>query len=542
LIVEVTHYALVAGAAFWIAGLAAAFSWASRRQAPAARSLFRVMVAVAVWSAGAAVELTVTGVDAKVRWSVVEYLGTLSAPVFWVLFALDFARRGEALPGWGRPALWAMPVATWLLAATNDSHQLVWRGFHPSDVGFNLMAYERGPWFWIGVVGYSWLCLVAGTLIVLHSAFRSARAYRRGAVTVLVAVAIPWIANGLYIFGPKPWRGLDPTPLSLAAMGLVCVYAIVREHLLDLVPAAREIAVDRMSDGIVVCDADRRVVEANGAAARLLALPEMRPGAPLAALCARWPPLIEAAERGGPARLELEVGGDPPRTLEAELSPVPEPGGRGGGQLLVLRDVTERLRSERDQRETNRRLAAQLEQIEALQSSLLEQATRDALTGLFNRRYLDETMVREFARAERTREPLSVVLLDLDRFKDLNDASGHAAGDEVLRELGLLLRAHTRRADIACRYGGEEFLIAMPSMGVALALERAEELRAAFATVRFGGAATGLTCTLSAGVACFPEHALTLDGLLASADLALYAAKADGRNCVRLAAFDVTRA
>src|SRR5690606_32826077 len=156
--------------------------------------------------------------------------------------------------------------------------------------------------------------------------------------------------------------------------------------------------------------------------------------------------------------------------------------------------------SERDQRETNRRLAAQLEQIEALQSSLLEQATRDALTGLFNRRYLDETMVREFARAERTREPLSVVLLDLDRFKDLNDASGHAAGDEVLRELGLLLRAHTRRADIACRYGGEEFLIAMPNMGVALALERAEELRAAFATVRFGGAATGLTCTLSAGV------------------------------------------
>ena len=538
---EVSVYALIAGAAFWIASLAAAFAWARRRQALAARSLFLVMVAVAVWSFGAAVELTVRSVDAKVRWSLVEYLGTLSAPVLWVAFALDFARRGHWWTRGRRVAVWTMPVVTWLLAATNDRHRMIWLDFHPSELGHNLLVYERGPFFWVGVVGYSWLCLVAGTLIVLHAAFRSPRAQLRQAVTVLVAVAIPWIANASYLFGSAPVHGLDPTPLSLAAMGLVCVYAIVREHLLDLVPAAREIAIDRMPDGVVVCDAQGRVVEANPAAARLLGIPPPEPGVAVSTAFARWPALVEAAERRGPERFEIEIPGDPGRTLEADLTPVPDPGGKLSGQLLVLHDVTARHRSERDQRDANRQLASQIERIESLQASLVEQAMRDALTGLYNRRYLDETLAREFSRAERMGESIAVVLCDLDHFKALNDTYGHPAGDEVLRELGLLLRAHTRRADIACRYGGEEFLVAMPNMGIEHAMERAEELRAAFAAVRFGGAAEGLACTLSAGVASFPEHAQTLDGLLASADLALYAAKAAGRNCVRVAQHEVSR-
>ncbi len=539
---EVSAFALMAAAAFWIASMGAALAWARRRQAPGARSLFHLLLAVAIWSLGAAIELTAVGVDAKLRWSLFEYLGTLSAPVLWFVFALDFARRSAWLTRARALALAVVPVATWLLAATNDRHRWIWLGFHPSADGPNLLVFERGPWFWIGVVGYSYLCLIAGTLVVLHAAFRMPRTVRRQAFTLLVAVGIPWLANASYIFGYHPVHGLDPTPLSMAAMGLVCAYAILRQGLLDLLPRAREIAIDRMPDGVVVFDAEGRLVDANPAAHRLLGVGEFETGAALSKLLARWPELVRASAGDAPARLAVSVEGDPPRALEADLAPVVDPGGRRGGHLLVVRDVTERERAAREQRETNVQLAANLARIESLQSSLVEQAMRDALTGLYNRRYLDETLAREFSRAERMGEPLAVVLLDLDHFKALNDTSGHAAGDEVLRELGLLLRAHTRRADIACRYGGEEFLIAMPNIDVAHATERAEELRAAFAAVRFGGAAEGLSCTLSAGVASFPEHAQTLDGLLASADLALYAAKAGGRNCVRVAAHEVTRA
>jgi diguanylate cyclase (GGDEF)-like protein len=198
----------------------------------------------------------------------------------------------------------------------------------------------------------------------------------------------------------------------------------------------------------------------------------------------------------------------------------------------VLRDVTDRYRAESELRDANQRLAAQLADIAALEASVREQAMRDSLTGLYNRRYLDETLPRELARAERSNEPLAVVLVDLDRFKGLNDRHGHAAGDEVLRELGRLLRANTRKSDITCRYGGEEFLIVMPATDIATAVERASHLRGAFERTSFRKAAAGVTCTLSAGVAVFPEHATTHDGLLAAADLALYAAKAAGRDRV----------
>ena len=151
-------------------------------------------------------------------------------------------------------------------------------------------------------------------------------------------------------------------------------------------------------------------------------------------------------------------------------------------------------------------------------------AASDGLTGVANRRTFDEALAREVARAERTGEPLSVVLLDVDHFKRINDTHGHQAGDDVLRHVGAALRAGARQADLPARYGGEEFAVILPGATAEEGLRAAERLRAAMAR----GAPVAFTA--SAGVASLPRSATTGADLVAAADQALYAAKAGGRD------------
>ncbi|HET7730954.1 MAG TPA: sensor domain-containing diguanylate cyclase [Usitatibacter sp.] len=162
---------------------------------------------------------------------------------------------------------------------------------------------------------------------------------------------------------------------------------------------------------------------------------------------------------------------------------------------------------------------------------------RDPLTGLYNRRYLDETMPREVARAKRAGQDVGVIALDIDHFKRLNDSHGHDMGDNVLRRMGELLRTATRAGDIACRMGGEEFAVILPGASPEATLHRAEAIRKAFHALRFDyeGREVG-PFTLSAGVSSVPTASLDWAHGLRQADRALYAAKEGGRNRVVVAA------
>ena len=194
-----------------------------------------------------------------------------------------------------------------------------------------------------------------------------------------------------------------------------------------------------------------------------------------------------------------------------------------GNRLLLVSlvlDITERTRTERA--------------VQVLQEELREQAVHDALTGLYNRHFLEESFGRELLLAERTRHPVSVIMSDLDHFKEVNDRDGHLAGDEVLRVFGNLMKHNARASDIICRYGGEEFLMVLPGMTEKGAVERAEQLRCAMAATPVSHGASQITVTASFGVATFPSHGRTTDELIAAADGALYSAKADGRNRVSL--------
>jgi diguanylate cyclase (GGDEF)-like protein len=164
---------------------------------------------------------------------------------------------------------------------------------------------------------------------------------------------------------------------------------------------------------------------------------------------------------------------------------------------------------------------------------------RDPLTGLYNRRYLEETMGRELPRARRLGESVGVIVLDIDHFKNLNDTYGHDAGDFVLERTGELLRAATRNSDIACRFGGEEFAVILPGATLLVARNRAEAIRAALESLEidFEGKLIG-PLTVSAGVASMPPHGQDWTHTLQQADRALYTAKQSGRNKVVAAVTD----
>jgi diguanylate cyclase (GGDEF)-like protein len=170
------------------------------------------------------------------------------------------------------------------------------------------------------------------------------------------------------------------------------------------------------------------------------------------------------------------------------------------------------------------------EEIRRLQEKLEAMAVHDSLTGLYNRHYLGETLRRELARAAREKYSVGFVMIDIDRFKEVNDAFGHQAGDAVLRELAGLLSGSSRASDILFRYGGEEFLAVLPKVGVAAAFAIAEKWRTAFlhsdVLHKYGGGEVTISC----GISGFSGEKTSGPDLIARADQALYQAKTAGRN------------
>jgi diguanylate cyclase (GGDEF)-like protein/PAS domain S-box-containing protein len=168
-----------------------------------------------------------------------------------------------------------------------------------------------------------------------------------------------------------------------------------------------------------------------------------------------------------------------------------------------------------------------------LRETLQYESIRDPLTGLFNRRYLEESLEREVHRASRAGQPLGILMLDVDHFKRFNDTFGHEAGDAVLRELGRFLKRNIRDSDIACRYGGEELTLIFPEASLENTIRRAEEIREGVKFLNVEHRRELLDpISLSVGVACFPEHGQTGEAIIRAADAALYRAKLEGRDRV----------
>ncbi|PWH17648.1 MAG: hypothetical protein DDG60_01610, partial [Anaerolineae bacterium] len=198
----------------------------------------------------------------------------------------------------------------------------------------------------------------------------------------------------------------------------------------------------------------------------------------------------------------------------------------------VKKALLERRKAQASLRRANKRLQTKVAEIEQLQRQLREQAIRDPLTSLYNRRFMDETLVREIARAQRDDLPIAILMLDIDHFKKVNDTYGHEAGDMLLKSLASMLLRESRRSHIPCRYGGEEFCVIMVGAPLPIARQRAETWRKQFSETVVTYKHQNLSATISIGVAVYPEHGVNGQDILRAADEALYAAKQAGRNRV----------
>jgi diguanylate cyclase (GGDEF)-like protein len=211
--------------------------------------------------------------------------------------------------------------------------------------------------------------------------------------------------------------------------------------------------------------------------------------------------------------------------------------------VLYLEDIPLSAETEPLGRELERRAQGVAERISLalanlkLREMLRNQSIRDPLTGLFNRRYLEESLARELHRAARKQRKVALVMIDLDHFKQFNDAFGHPAGDALLREFAAVLKRRVRAGDVACRFGGEEFSIIITESEARGAAICAEQIRQDIKQVdiHYMGHALG-SVTLSAGIAVFPEDGQSAEDLVHAGDVALYRAKTDGRD--RVVIFD----
>jgi diguanylate cyclase (GGDEF)-like protein/PAS domain S-box-containing protein len=181
-----------------------------------------------------------------------------------------------------------------------------------------------------------------------------------------------------------------------------------------------------------------------------------------------------------------------------------------------IRDITER-----------KHVHDALKRSEAM---LREQSVRDSLTGLFNRRYLEETLRREINRAARKQYSLGVMMLDIDNFKTINDSFGHTAGDVVLQEFSNLISRNIREEDIACRYGGDEFVIVLPDTSLEVTCERAEQVISLTknSQIQFEDCSVEGIST-SIGISFYPDNGISKTEILQTADMALFRAKTEGR-------------
>jgi diguanylate cyclase (GGDEF)-like protein/PAS domain S-box-containing protein len=523
-------YSLILAISALISAVAGIAAW-TRRPAPGAAPLAVLMLSLTVWSCTYAVMWLNTSEGGQVFWLNVTYFGVLVIPAGFLIFVLHATQHENWLTPARLGLLSIEPLATLAVVWSNDFHRLFHSSYSLEIVnGFAALNWTRGPWFWLNVV-YSYSLLLIGCILLVRALMLSAPLFRAQISVLLLGASLPWIANIYSQLEFNTLRDLDLTPVAFSLTGLLFAYSLFRQRMFDLLPVARSLIIERMSEGVMVVDEKLRILDVNPAARQMLQIDSRALGRPGTEVFPEWTDIAQVLQ-GGRQDFRAEVQGrrDPSRRIDLSIGPLLDRRGRLSGYLIVFRDITERWQAEQDVRQANRQLKERLKEINVLQKKLRGQAIRDPLTNLYNRRHLREVLERELVRAERDGSRVSIILIDIDDFKKINDTYGHKAGDRALQYLADLFHTHIRGSDIACRYGGEEFVIVMPGSLPQIARRRVEHVRHEFLGEDLYGRHTAGQTTLSIGVATYPEHGRHADELLHAADEAMYTAKSRGGN------------
>jgi diguanylate cyclase (GGDEF)-like protein len=506
--------------------------------APGLQPLIFMLCMLAVWSFGYAMITLAPSLEAKRFWLRFENIGILTVPAFWFLFTVRYTRLDRWLNRFTASLFFIIPLVSIIFIFSDNWFGLYYSSIRPISENGGPLVIERGPWYLVGLTqAYVLNLIVMGLLI--RRAIQYRNLYRRQMFSLIGAVLIPILVNVFYQLAPVAIPNLsipiDLTPISFTLTAALIAFGVFGLRIFDLIPIARYTVMEHIPEMVFVVDAYDRVLDANSVAQKMLDKPmDEIIGKNPVDVFREWPQLVHRFLSANETHEEIQIPGDPPRTVELVISALYNRFNVLEGRVIVAHDITEHKCLEDDLRYANDVLKVQLAEIEALRAKLQEQAIRDPLTNVYNRRYMAEFLDQEIARAEREKTPVSVVIMDMDNFKQFNDSYGHKCGDVILQAFANFLVDHTRRGDVVCRYGGEEFVILMPNAPLEASYERVELWRQDFSETAIDYDDMKFSATFSAGVACFPLHGSMGDSILQSADKALYQSKRAGRNRVTM--------
>lgn len=535
-------YAAILFATAIMSGCVALTAWTRREVAPATKPFTWLMVAIALYATAAALSASTFSLQVRIFWATCEYIASNSVIALYLTFTLNFTGRVRWLRRHRRALIWLLPICNIALVATNHWHRLVWKAFVPHPEKSHILLFQHGTGFYWIALGF-YIYVITGSLLIARNSLQSSNLYRKQAFVVIASTIPPVIGGSIYIFGLLP-PGINLLPMSFLLTGVIYFNSLFRDRLFDLVPIARNTIIEEMSEGVIVIDEAGRLIDMNRAARQYICpvktdndsdRSKLVLGQAIGVALSHWPQLAQHCQTLRDGDTIVETVPQMANYVEVRATHLSGPQQYATGRVIILRDITQQQQDQLKIKQANAELIRQLEANQVLRNQLEEQAIRDGLTRLFNRRYLEEALPAEFAKARRSGLPLSVLLLDIDHFKRINDTYGHLAGDQALRMFARVILQQTRQSDIACRYGGEEFLVAMPNMSLEDACRKADDIRRAFKGMLLKFEGYSFSATVSIGVGTVPDPAgiYTLthpEHLLQKVDQALYRAKDNGRD------------
>lgn len=441
----------------------------------------------------------------------ITYLFIAAVPVVWLIFTADYTGRDKGIRSKNIWLLAVIPALTILIAWIEPFNSLLWAYvfYIPQD---NLLTFraQHGYWFWVNAF-YSYTLLAIGSFWIIQHYFYAIHCYRKQSLWIVIGSILPLAYNIVYVFQLIPGMEMDYSSLVAAFGILAFVIGISNYHLLDLAPVSRSMILDHMRDAVVVLDQKDRIIDLNLAGQQIfeISLQESL-GRPLSDFQAVWNQLAPVWKSDNQEIEIIQQKNGDLKTYETRIIRFVEKDFRAHKTLLIFHDVTERV---------------------ALLQSVQELARTDPLSELFNRRHFFERINQELERFRRYGTVFSLVMLDIDYFKTINDQCGHLAGDQVLTQVAEFCRQTMRTVDVLARYGGDEMIFLLPETGPQRALEAAERLREGVQRLEIMVNGEVMPVTISLGVTSLvPGEKISMEDLLSRVDRALYASKEQGRN------------
>lgn len=479
---------------------------------PAAIALSICLFGVAIYSFGYAMEISSITLGAIMFWVRVQHVGIQAIPPTWLIFSIYQSGRGRVLTISRFVAIYTIPIILFLLAQTLGSLNIL----HPNpriivSGPYAIFTYDRSILIYISLI-YQSLCVVASTILFTILFIKTSPAFRKQTVIFVIGSLVPWFGGIIYTLGLAPYN-LDLTPITLTVSSLVLAIGFFRFQIMEIIPVARDVVFDGMRDGVLVLDHRDRIMDFNRRMQQLI--PDLQKkiiGKFIYDEIKACPDLLKMIRETAVDHMdtqEFDLGGSHYRT---SITPLLNKYGMRAGKVITFHDFTETWQ---------------------LMDKLEEFASIDSLTGVYNRRHFFELAEQEIQRINRYGGKLSLIILDLDRFKMVNDYFGHIAGDHVLKTVSRTCRDSTRKVDILGRFGGEEFVILLPETDLKDAEILANRIREDIEKISLPELSSTHKITSSFGVADMgAARDISMEDLLRQADLALYKAKETGRNRV----------